>query len=287
MTLVRQFKTFKDKEDFIATWGLINDSAKNGEGLMKFSKEHATVFAKSYGGTTWGTAVSYSFFSVQKHSAIAIRFTPSMLAEADWLDFVSFLDCMFYYGAKEVWNTFKVSKLEIAMDVKVPLSEVVCFAPKITEIDTSYLKHGTLYLGHQFGHRSYCIYDKRKQVSEQKHVDLDHDRTRIEVRHRNLGKTLGQLEGMAEPFGRLIAIRKSALFRLLKKYPLDIYLKAFIKSIFAGQSGQLAYLELDSYTRKRITKLLRQSALPLNSEKMNWLHWFAQQQHDLKIRFLG
>ena len=287
VALVCRYQSADGNSYYKGVLGMFKDDVKSGGGLKQFSKGHSTNFYQPYGGKTWGTGVSYSFFPVQGCSAISIHFTPSMLAEADWLDFLSVLECNFNHGAKEVWDTFRVSKLEIAMDVKVPFSEVLSFAPKITEINISYLKSGTLYLGHRFGKRSYCIYDKRKQVFEQKQVELDHDRTRIEVRHRHLGKTLGQLDGMAEPFGRLIAIRKLALVRLMQQRPLDFELKAFVKSILAGYPSQLAYLDLDSYTRKRITKLVRPRALQLNSEKLGWQQWFAQQQHDLQTRFLG
>ena len=285
VTLVRCY-SLKDVARYTKTLNEAKNHAANGF-LKRFNREHSTLFTKAYEGKASSTGISFTFSSVQKKSAIAIGVNPALMSEDDWADFLSFLETMFDYGGKEVWESFRLSKLEIAMDVKVPFSEMVCFAPQITEIDTRYLNNGTLYIGHKFGHRSFCIYDKRKQLAEKKKVDLGHDRTRIEVRHRNLGKTFGQLEGMAAPFGRLIAIRKLALNRLMQRHPLDYKLKAFIESIMDGQTAQEAYLELDSYTRKRITKLVRQGALQLNSEKMNWLHWFAQQQHDLKTRFLG
>lgn len=73
---------------------------------------------------------------------------------------------MFDGGPSEVWSSFKLSKLEVAMDVKVPLQELVCVVPKITEVNQQYQAKGTLYLGHKYGARSYCIYNKRKQLLE-------------------------------------------------------------------------------------------------------------------------
>lgn len=286
VTLVRRYLSMKANAEFLGAMGVANVHASNGD-LKKFSKKHATVFTKSYAGKTWGTGISFSFSSVQKKPAIAINCTPSMLAEEGWADFSSLLDTMFNHGGKEVWESFKVSKLEIALDLKVPFSEMVCLAPQIKTIDISYLKSGTLYLGHEYGHRSYCIYDKRKQLAEKKKVDLDHDLTRIEVRHRNLGKALGQLDGLANPFGRLIAIRKTALIRLRDSHPQDFEFVAFVKSILAGYPAQFAYLELDAYSRKRIAKLLRKVALSLNGKEEHWQDWIVQQQNLLKTRFAG
>ncbi len=286
VTLVRRYLSLKAEASFLAALGVANIHACNGY-LKKIGKEHATVFTKSYDGKASSTGISFGFSSVQKRPAIAINFTPSLLAEDDWVDFFSLMDTMFDHGGKEVWESFKVSKLEIALDIKVPFSEVVCLAPQIKTVDISYLKRGTLYLGHEYGHRSYCIYDKRKQLAEKKKVDLDHDLTRIEVRHRNLGKTLGQIDGLANPFGRLIAIRKTALVLLRDSHPQDFEFRAFVKSILAGYPAQYAYLELDAYSRKRITKLLRKGALNLNGEEQHWQGWIIQQQSMLKIRFAG
>ena len=286
ITLVCRYQSAKAGACFLGTLAAANIHAINGE-LKKFKYKHSTVFNKSYDGGTSSTGVSFSFSSVQKKPAISIKFTPALLGEADWVDFRSLLETMFNFGAKEVWENFKVSKLEIALDVKVPFSEMVCIAPKITEIDFSLVKDGTLYLGHKLGHRSYCIYDKRKQLHEKKKVDLDHDLTRIEVRLRSLGKTLGQLDSLTSPFGRLIAVRKKTLSRLLEQYPLDLYLKSFIKTIIAGCPAQYAYLDLDGYTRKRISKLLRTNGLNLNGAEGYWQVWITRQRQNLLKNFLG
>lgn len=286
VTLVRRYLSLKAEASFIATLGMANIHASNGY-LKKFKNEYSTVFQKSYHGKAWGTGISFSFSSVQKKPAIAINFTPLELAEDDWGDFCSLIDTMFNHGGKEVWESFKVSKLEIALDLEVPFSEMVFLAPQIKTYDISLLKSGTLYLGHEYGRRSYCIYDKRKQLAEEKKFYLNHDLTRIEARHRNFGKTLGQLEGLANPFGRLIAIRKAALVQLRDSHPQDFEFRVFVKSILAGCPAQYAYMELDAYSRKRIAKLLRKGALSLNGGEQHWQNWIVQQQNTLKTRFAG
>lgn len=286
VTLIRRYTSLKAWEEFCLTLGVAKDSATNGD-LQKFSKEHATSFVKSYLGKQWGTGISFDFFSVQKKPAIAINVTPSKLSADDWADFLALLETMFPLGPKQVWKDFRLSRLEIAVDVKAPLHELICLAPKVTIVNQNYLKKGTLYLGHEYGRRSYCIYDKRKQLAEKLSVDLDHELTRIEVTLRQTGKTLGQLNQFGPPFGNLLVIKRASLVQLLQKYPLSIELKAFGNAIQAGAVAQNAYLEMDAYSRKQLLKRLKPIALKLNGESHKWAEWIALQQQVLQERFLG
>jgi len=286
VTLLRRYASPKAVTEFNGTLGVAFAHAANGY-LTKYPHKHSTVFSKSYDGKEWGTGVSFRFFSLQKKPAIAISCTPALLAQDDWVDFNSLIETMFNFGVKEVWEEFKVSKLEVAMDVAIPFAEMVCFSPGITATDTSCLKDGTMYIGARYGRRSFCIYDKRKQLLEKKKFKLGKDLTRVEVRLRSLGKSLSQFANLDNPFGKLIAVRKSGLVQLAEQYPLDFELRDFVKSSLAGGIAQHAYLDLDIYTRKRLVKLLRSRALPLNGDKSKLNAWLQNQLQHMKNNLYG
>jgi len=286
IVLVRRYPSVKAWEEFNGTLGVAKTGVGNGD-LNMLSKKHATTFRKSYPGKQWSTGISFDFFSVQKKPAIAINVTPSKLADDEWADFLALLTTMFPYGAKQVWKVFRLSRLEIAVDIKVPLNELVCLAPKVTIVNQKYLEVGSLYLGHKFGRRSYCIYDKRKQLAGKDKIDLGHDLTRVEVRLRQTGKTLGQLDEFSRPFGNLLVLRKSTLIKLQEQHPHSIELAAFVATVLAGGVAQQAYLDLEPYSRKQLMKLLKPKALNLNAKIENWGAWIIEQRLALQARFLG
>lgn len=286
ITLVRASYSQALEQSAIATFGIVNDYAKQGD-LDKQSEEHRTIFSKSYPGKQEGTGVSFDFYSIKGKLAIAISLNPSKLSDDDWADFLGMLEVMFDGGPSEVWGSFKLSMLEVAMDVKVPPQELVGVVPKITVVNQYYLTKGTLYLGHKYGARSYRIYDKRKQLFEKKAVDLDHDLTRIEVTLRKTKKTLGQFSTLCDPFGNLLVVRKSSVIALQKKCPTSIELNVFAKGLLAGGVAQNIYLDMDSYSRKLLLKRLEPIALNLNGTAENWKGWVKRQVQMLESRFLG
>lgn len=274
--------------EFIGVLGMAKIHAINGDLKRRHSNDgHASIYAMSYPGNTWGTGVSFAFFSVKGKPAISIACNPTRMADDDWADFLGLLETMFPYGPKQVWETFRISALEVAVDVKVPVGELICLAPKVTMFNTGFHADGSLYLGHKFGRRSYCIYDKRKQLAEKKKVDLSYDLTRIEATLRQTGKTLGQLVEFSKPFGNLLAFRRAELVKLRKKFPLSIELYAFAKAVLGGGLAQQAYADLDPYSRKKLLKLLKPVALDLNADTHHWTDWIAAQQVAIQKKFLG
>lgn len=286
ITLVRRYASDSAWGEFIGALGVAKSNL-GPDDLKMLSKKHSTIFTKSYAGKEWKTGVSIRFHSVNKKPAIAINFTPSKQSDQDWADFLSLLTIMFPGGPEQIWSGYRVSRLEVAIDLKVPFHELICLAPKVTGVDVQYLKRGTLYLGHEYGRRSYCIYDKRKQLAETSDVDLGYEMTRVEVTLRQTGKTLGQLNDIVRPFGNLLVLRKSRLMVLQKKFPLSIELKAFAGAINGGAVAQQAYLDLDPYSRKLLLKLLRPAALNLNGTSLKWGEWISKQQLALQARFSG
>jgi hypothetical protein len=283
--LVRRYALESELNEFIGALDVAKSNVEPDDLKVMF-KNHATIFAKSYAGKEWKTSVSFRFFSVKKSPAIAIDFTPSKLSEEDWADFLSLLAVMFPGGSQQVWTQFKVAKLEVAVDLKVPFNDLVCLAPKVSKVDVQYVKRGTLYLGHENGRRHYCIYDKRKQLVETGGGDPGYAMSRVEVKLRPSGMLLQQINEIKRPFGNLLVLRKSQLSVLKKKNPLSIELDVFAKAIAKGATAQWAYLELDSYSRKLLLTLLRPPALKLNGSVLRWGAWISMQQQALEARFL-
>lgn len=286
ITLVRRFTTSKSGDVFLGAFAFAKSCVSNGE-LKLVAKKPATVFSKFYAGNGVGTGISFKFFSIQKKPAIAINATPSKFSNDDWADFLSLLTLMFPFGPEQVWTEFRLSRLEVAVDIEVPLNEFVCLAPKVGVVDVAYLKDGTLYLGHRYGRRSYCIYDKKKQLAEKMKVDLESDLTRVEVRLRHTGKTLGQLDELCKPFGNLLVLKRSRLVALCKKFPQAVELKSFVSAVVGGGVAQNAYLEMDPYSRKLLLARLKPMALNLNGREQHWADWVSKQQLSLKAKFLG
>ena len=162
------------------------------------------------------------------------------------------------------------------MDVKVPFDELVCLAPGMSIENLNYLDKGTRYLGQKGARRTYCIYDKRKQVAEELEVDLAEDTTRVEVRLRGTKKTLGQLEEFKNPFGPLVAIRKTALKLLCKKYPEDDLLYKFFAVVENGGSGQEIYTSLSKHSKKQLLLRLGELSLNLNGADVHWKKWLGR-----------
>lgn len=286
--LIRTFPTQSEMGVFNGALYGVNVQADNKE-LKKQNnlKAHTTEFIRFGKGKQGGTDFRFRFLSVKKSAAIAIDFTPSMFGNDMWAEFIGAMDVLFEFGAAYVWENFRVSSLEIAYDVKAKFQGVVCIAPGVTTINSNDLDKGTLYLGNEYAHRSYCIYDKRKQLFEKKKVDLPEERTRIEVTLRSLGMTLGQIVVLDRPFGNLLAVRRELLEKLAKKYSGDVAVLNFIESIFAGKIAQEAYLELNSGGRKRVAQVLRQHAFTLHSDGDVWKKWIVSQCNQLQTRFYG
>ena len=286
VTLTRRYLSPSSLGEFYDTLGVAWLHASGGE-FEVVKKEYVTTFSKSYLGKKWGAGISFDFFGVQKKPAIAINCTPSKMAEEEWEDFIWLLASMFPDGPEQVWSDFKISALEIVVDVKVPLDELVCLAPKVTIVETGYRKRGTLYLGHEYGRRSYCLYDKRRQLAQKKKTNLGYELSRIEVTLRQTGKYLSQLVEISRPFGNLLVLRKPALIKLREENPLSIELSAFTSAVLSGAVAQLAYLDLDPYSRKLLLKLLKPVALNLNAKTQDWDVWIAKQQSAFQAKFLG
>lgn len=250
-------------------------------GLSKQSGKHLTSFIKPQGEGFNSTSVAVKFFPVNSEygqAGIAIEITPSKLSEEQWKDLRLLLDTLFSAGSQKVCQSFRLTKIEIAIDVKVPFDEVICIAPGISIENLNYLAKGTRYLGQKGGKKTFCIYDKRKQLADKLEVDLGHDMTRIEVRLRHLGKKVDQVSEIKNPFGNFVAIRKASLQRLCLKYQKDSVLHEFSEKVLSGQSAHAAYWAFPKHKKKHLLDRLRPSSLNLNGREAHWQQWIDRQQ---------
>lgn len=263
------------KKDFISVMARTQELAAS-LGLKKTPGKYSTTYTKSFGLGINATSVAIKFYSANKQATIAVDCTPRKLTLLEWGVFRGVLEALFNGGAKAIWNNFEIGRLEVAMDVKVPFDELACLAPGVSIENLNYLAKGTRYLGQKGARRTYCIYDKRKQIAEKLDVDLAENITRVEVRLRGTKKTLGQLEEFKNPFGPLVTIRKTALKLLCKKYPDDDLLFKFVSVIESGGSGQEAYMNLSKHSKKQLLHRLGEFSLNLNGDDAHWKKWLGR-----------
>lgn len=277
LRLLRRFPSQASLQTFLASLGAANDQAKTGE-LNKIKEANRTIFWVGYGGKAESTGLSVIYFSVQKHPAISIEFSPYKLSQDDWAEANGVLTML---GLENISATFRLASVEIALDVALPIAELAFFAPGVKSADPTYLQSGTHYIGSRLGHRRFRIYDKTKHLREKKGIKLSSPRTRIEAVHQGLKLPLGELHTLENPFGRLIAIRKNELQRLRAQHPTDFEFGHFCQRVKAGLAGHDAYWEQEKAARGRIAKLLRPYAIDLNGKGDAWQNWIAEKQAGL------
>lgn len=258
----------------------ITESQGDKWGLKKGGKpsKYQTTFIRESGEGAGETTIAIKFFPVKgtngsHRSGIAIDFTPSKLSKVDWDTFRSMLDGIIGGGAQGVLEKFTVNRLELVVDVSVPMDELLCIAPGIETENLNYLVKGTRYLGQKGGKRTYCIYDKRKQIADKHAVDIGNDLTRVEVRLRYLGKRLEQLPQLKEPFADLVVLRKTALTKLCQQNPGDSLLVAFADAILGTESAHQFYCNLSKHHKKQLVERLRPAAVKLNPKHELWDPW--------------
>jgi hypothetical protein len=284
LRLLRRYTNPSSLFEFNETLAAANTFVEVGD-LKKIKESHRTVFWKRYKGNDESTGLSIIFFSVQQTPAISIELTPRKLSQDDWVDAKSLL-LLLGLGLDDVWKKFKVAAVEVAMDVNIPFKDMLFLAPGVKTSSNNFLAAGTLYLGSQNGNRHYRLYDKQKHLKDKKNKVIDTPLTRIEAIHQGLGIYLDDLHTLENPYGKLIAMRKTALDKLTQTYPTDFELGFFcMRVVKQGATGHDAYWEQEPTARKRIVKILRPHSLNLNGKQEDWTAWIKKQQEKLKKQF--
>lgn len=274
LRLIRTYPTKYWKQEWKESLGVAKDFVKSGE-LKQITGKYRTVFWKAYEGKDEPTGLRIAFGSSKNGFIIAIDFTPSKLTSDEWADVKGYFDSI--VGVGTVWTDFRIQVMELAMDVKRPMSDFVFIAPALRSSYTPLLKYGTLYLGAKYGQRSFCIYDKQKQLKEVKKKSIPHPLTRIESRRRGGQVTLSKLLQVQNPFSSLLVVPRDRLDKIKKHHPTDTVFLTFRANIVKGMTGHDAYWEHDAEERKRIVKLLRPHALKLDGSNKHWTQWVTKQ----------
>lgn len=282
--LFRSYSTYSEKKQFMTALGRLENLASAGEVMKKLGK-YCTTYSMPLGSGLEATSVSIKLFPAKGEPGIAVECTPYKLDDSGWFSFRGLLKQVLGAGAKHVAGQFVLAKVEVAMDVKAPFDDLLCIAPGMETENLSYLKKGTRYLGQKWGKRTFCIYDKRKQLAEKLAVDLGHNLTRIEVRLRHLGKTMAEMPGIAKPFGELLVVRRAALQRLCETCPNEGVLQEFAKWVEGGDGAHAFYLQLSKHYRKRLRALILPHSIRLNSAEEVWGEWIAGQSKLLVENF--
>ena len=274
LRLVRTYPTNYWKQEWKESLGVAKGFVAPDE-LKQITGKYRTVFWKEYQGKGDPTALRIEYGASKKGFTIAIDFTPAKLSDDDWADVKGYFDSI--VGVGVVWTDFRIQVMELAMDVKRPMSEFIFVAPALSSSNTKYLHEGTLYLGARYGNRSFCIYDKQKQLQKIKKKVIDYPLTRIESRRRGMPVTLSKLLDIQNPFGSLLAVPKVRLEKIKQKYPNDYVYSAFMDSVLTGATGHDAYWKHGAEARKHIVKRLRPYALTLDSSPKHWTQWVTKQ----------
>jgi hypothetical protein len=279
LRLLKTYPTKYWKSKWKESWGVAKDFVKSGDLLQKTSKWRTTFWTK-YPGTGDFSNLRIEFAASQKGLTAAIDFTPKKLTSDEWADVRGFLDTIF--GVGDVWSDFRIQVMEIAIDIEQPMSNFIFVAEGLSVLNATYLQKGTMYLGSKYGHRSFCIYDKQKQLAEEKKVQLAGPRTRIEARLRGMQVTLKQLLEIQNPFGSLLAVPRERLDQIKAAHPTDPVFSAFRSSIQKGLTGHDAYWMYSTEARKHLLKRLRPHSLKLNTSPSAHKHWSEWVQRELK-----
>lgn len=113
---------------------------------------------------------------------------PNTTAADDWNVIENILCTCFDYGLKELLVLGQIRKLELSIDFKnTPTSSLITLASHVRSVWTY---KNTRYIGKRTSKLSIATYDKTKQLSAVKGVNLDHELTRIEARIALPNKTL-------------------------------------------------------------------------------------------------
>jgi len=268
--LMRTYPTKHTKVGYNKCFAKALNLAAKGELKRITSKYRSTFFVEFEDGPDKST-LRFAFGPSKKGSTIAIDFNPKKLTESAWKSFGSITSELF--GKHVVWQEFNIHALEIAMDVKRAMSDFIFFDQSLSVSNEKFLKKGTIYLGAQYGKRSYCIYDKQKHLNEKQHKTIGYPLTRVEARIRSIGIPLSQLLTMVNPFDKLVVLPRSNFVKILAHNPDQPIVASFFQAIKDGASGHTAYRQHTIAERKIIVAACKPYSIELGNTSKNWLRW--------------
>jgi hypothetical protein len=254
---------------------------ESGE-FKRITTKYHTIFLKEFLDCDEKSTFRLAFGPSKYGSTISIDFVPRLLTDKGWADVGGYLRVIFGKGV--VWNKFRIQVMEFAMDVKQPMSNFIFLAEGLPSF---HIEQGTIYLGAKYGKRTYCIYDKQKQLKAKKGKIIAYPLTRIEARRRCMQVTLSALKSVPSPFTGLIVVPKSKLAEMKAVHPKDPVLESFISSVAKGLTGHAVYWKQDGEKRKHLLKTLKPNSLQLGVPGKNWDDWIGRTLDKLAKKFEG
>lgn len=285
LRLIKTFHTKSSKSEYNQSLDSAMFLAEQGQ-LKRITGKYRTIFYKDYLDGKEKATLRFDFGPSKLGGVAAIDCTPFKLTDSAWVDMADLFQEIF--GKGKVYKEFRIQLMELALDVRRPMSDFIFIAEGLSASNNYYLDKGTMYLGTKYGKRSFCIYDKAKQLSEKKDLTTPYPLTRIEARRRGMGVTLSKLISVPYPFGTLVVVPRANLEDVAKHHSYDKGFKAFLAAVSSGVTGQEAYRDQDAKGRKRLLKLLRPHALKLGkTTPKHWTQWIEGRLAQLGEKFNG
>lgn len=255
------------------------------DGVKKLQEPYQTIFYQPYKGKLEGTGLRLTFGSNAKGGYVAIDCTPHKLTDDEWFDVRASLTAIFG-GPEVVAKKFRLFEVELAVDIPQPMGDFIFVVPQLRTENLGLLKMGQLEIGSKGGNRWVRIYDKQKQLKEDKGVTINHPLTRIEFVRRRLQFTLAKAISMPNPFGEILVISHQKIRQIQKQYPTDYAFGHFARTIAKGATGHTAYWDVeDADMRKMVRKRLEPHSLNLAGQKADWDAWIANELAILRDKF--
>lgn len=251
-----------------------------------FHEPHQTVFYRGFKGAVESNGLRLSFGSSSIGTYIAIELTPGKLTADEIIEVQAYMDTVFG-GGEIVASQFRLFEAELALDMPYALDDLVIFAPKVRKINLAYQKDGQIEIGSKQGNRWIRIYDKQKQLKEDKGVSIKGPLTRVECVLRKLPTVLAKCNILPNPFDNLIVVLKQTVPKIKHANPADFGLRHFCDKVIKGASGHIAYWDVeDAGMRKAVCNQLRPHSEELTAPAANWEQWVGQELSSLRSVFL-
>lgn len=205
---------------------------------------------------------------------IKLDFYPAQHLDAGMKRLAERLNNIFDDGYATLFQRAFIKRLDVAIDVTpMPFGKVCVVAEKLRSVDKKHYEEGTLYIGGKKSPRHVCIYNKTKQLLEEKHVHAASDITRIEVR----------LRPKRMPLSKVLMLTNNPLLSMhvftretADSVHGDANWKSFKHAVFEeGVIAQVAYLSFPPKVRRGFT-------FSLFKARCNW--WKAKQMWEQALK---
>lgn len=185
-----------------------------------------------------------------------IEVNPSRLNFNNGYHLRACLDLLFTYGATTLWHKARLSRVDFAIDAKPAKFQDYLFLDRRLSSSHHQLDlKGTTYLGALGGARSYCAYDKAKQLHEVEGLTVNESRLRLEARIRKPGEhAFNTLFSVPNPFQSLMVVDRKVFLA-----GGATGLQSLRKRVATGEPLDCIYRQMPAQTKKGVWEQLQES----------------------------